>query len=223
MMHPQFGDMIVELSKITTVNWVTNGSMFSGSEFLKIIKHANHQNIMDVVISVHADQIKNPVTYSLAIRKARHELGVRGIKTHVTAIVTNENVDHVINIRKYLPDLIIKHPFEIYVHNGETVNYSYSPESVIKMNVHQIFPDKDWTHGDMFEIPYTGKPCPNGTSVFEVMHDGLIYDCSFDESRTIIGDINKKEPIAVLPRTRCCKSQCTTCIPILRNAYGLVK
>lgn len=222
-MHPQFSDMIIELSKVTTVNWVTNGTMFGHKGFADILKLANHKNIMDVVISVHVDQITDPSNYALMIRRVKSDLAQRGIKTHLTSIVTNDNVDKIILFRRYFNDLIIKHPFEIYVQHGKIINYEYTDDVRRKMELAKIVPTKDWTTGDMFAVPYTGKSCTNGLSIFEVMHDGIIYDCSFDENRIEIGDINKKEPIRSLQSPRLCKSSCTTCIPMLRNSYGLVK
>lgn len=223
MMHPQFGDMIIELSKITNVNWVTNGTMFGNGAFKNILSYADHKNILDVVISVHVDQIKDPFKYAIEIRRVKHELDIRGIRYHLTSIITNENIDKVIMFRRYLPEIIIKHPFEIYSQGGKIIKYGYTEQSQKKMASVGIVPEKDWIYGDMGNPPYTGRLCTNGVSILEVMHDGMIYDCSFDENRVVIGDINKKEPIKSLSQPRLCKSSCTTCIPMLRNSFGLVK
>lgn len=222
MIHPQFSDMIIELSKITTVNWVTNGTQFN-SKFDDILKFANHTNIMDVVISVHVSQIRNMTEYSMQLRRIRHELGVRGVKTHVTTILTDANVDDVLYARRYIPDMVIKHPFDIYSVGGSIITHSYADSTILKLKSNRIEPGSDWIYGDQLHPPYIGKPCMNGSKIFEVMHDGLIYDCSFDSDRVVIGDINAKEPIRSIRGSRVCKSTCDTCIPILRNSFGLVR
>lgn len=222
MIHPQFSEMIIELSKVTTVNWVTNGTQFN-SQFDSILKYAKHENIMDVFISVHAQQIKNISAYSIQLRRVRRELGMRGVKTHITTILTDSNVDAVLYTRRYLPDMIIKHPFDIYSVGGSVITHAYSEATTAKLNASNIVPGTDWIYGDQLHPPFIGKPCMNGSKIFEVMHDGLIYDCSFDSNRVVIGDINVKEPIRSLGCGRLCKSICETCIPTLRNSFGLVR
>lgn len=223
MMHPQFADMIIQLSKITTVNWITNGTMFKHAGFKNILKLANHKNIMDVIISIHVDQITDPSAFSMDILSTQHELNIRGVRSHLTAIATNENINDIIMFKNYFYALIVKPPFDIYAQNGKIIKYTYTEDTLIKLKLNDITITKDWLHGDMYQIPYTGKPCTNGSSIFEVMHDGSIYDCSFDENKIIIGNINTKEHIQELPKPRLCKSSCITCVPALRNAFGLVK
>lgn len=222
MIHPQFSDMIIELSKVTTVNWVTNGTQFN-SKFDDILKYANHKNIMDVVISVHVQQIKNLATYAIELRRVRHELRIRGVRTYATTILTDSNVDDILAARRYIPNLIIKHPFDIYRVGGSVVTHSYNDVTVAKLKANRVVPGADWIYGDQLHPPYIGKSCMNGSKIYEVMHDGLIYDCAFDADRVVIGDINVTEPIRSLGCDRMCKSNCETCIPILRNAYGLVR
>lgn len=222
MIHPQFSDMIIELSKVTHVCWVTNGTQF-GCKFDNILRQAKHSNILNVIISVHPTEIKNLPQYSLRLRRVRHDLANCGIESHVTSILTDANVDQVLYARRYIPDLVIKHPFDIYSVGGSIISHSYNDATLRKLVHNGIEPKSDGIYGNQLIPPYTGKTCLNGHQIFEVMHDGLIYDCSFDNSRVVIGDINRKIAINNIASGRVCRSDCVTCIPILRNAYGLVR
>lgn len=220
MMHPQFGDMIVKLSEVTSVNWITNGTMFNSKHFINILNNANHKNIMEVVVSIHADQIKDIINYNKLVRWSQGQLAMRGIRCHMTAILSNDNIDNIIEIKKYFPDMIIKHPFDVYINNGIIISYKYSDKSNEKMQLHNIQPIKDWM--DNIQIPYIGNVCPNGVNIFEILHNGVIYDCSYDENRRVIGNINDKILINSLSNERICKSNCNACVPMLRNSYNLV-
>lgn len=220
MLHPQFNDMIIELSNVTNVNWVTNGTCFESDAFEEILRFANHKNIMDVIVSVHFGQIKDFNEYVNSNIKTFIHLSQLNIKVHFTTILTDENIDLVIEHRHMFPNLVIKRPFIVYVQNGIPIYHEYRKETLDKLEQIGLNPGRDYGG---ISIPYYGKSCPNGARIAEIMHDGKIFDCSFDENRILIGDINIKEPIRTLPLPRLCKAHCIDCIPVVRDGYDLLK
>ena len=219
MLHPQFADMVIALSSVTNINWVTNGTLLNGSDFDRILSDANHKNIRDVIISIHFGQIRDFSEFYPMIKGAVYDLGQCGIITHLTTILTDSNVDEVLYFRRYFPNLVIKQAFPTYVQNGKMIYTSYSEDTKKKLDAAGVSPGLDFFG---MQPPYIGKVCPNGSRVIEVMHDGKIYDCSYDTNRIQIGNINIKEQIMKLPYPRICKENCNKCIPVLRDGYSLL-
>lgn len=219
MIHPQFADMIIALSSVTHVNWITNGTMFESRAFDRIISEANHTNITDVVISIHFGQIRDFNEYYSNLKAGMFELRDCGIRTHLTTILTDDNVDEVLYYMKHFYDLVIHHPFPIYTQDGKLIHHSYSEKTLEKLKVADVTPKVEY---DVNTYPHQGKFCPNGYRIFEVLHDGNIFDCSLDENRIKIGNINIQEPIKTLNSARLCKSSCDSCIPMLNDGFRLL-
>lgn len=219
MMHPQFGDIIVSLSQLTHVDWVTNGTCFDTKQFNHILSDANHSNINAIVISVHFGQISDEDIYFSNLERHISCIRQLGIPVHITAIATDDNINHIIRNKSIIEKfrIILKSTFDRYTLNKDIVTGGLSTRSInlLRLNRMRIIPDAH----PVVKFPYIGKRCPNGYRIFEVMHDGNIYDCSFDENRVEIGNINIKHPITRLTTERTCKSNCTTCIPMLRGGY----
>lgn len=219
MMHPQFSDMIIALTSVTHINWVTNGTMFESRAFERILSEANHKNITDVVVSLHFGQIRDFSEYFSSLRSAMFELRDCGIRTHMTTMLTDDNVDSVLYYRRYFDNLVIRHPFPRYTQNKVTVYHSYSDATMEKLKKANVVPVVEY---DIIPAPYNGLKCLNGHRIFEVMHDGSIFDCSLDENRIKIGNINVKVAISALDGNRICKSSCSECDPMLMDGYHLL-
>ena len=218
MIHPQFADIIIELSKVTKVNWITNGTLFTGNAFKKIINNANIDNIKDIVISVHISEIKNMEKYIIDYYDATDILNSVNIKYHTTTVVTDDNIDTIIQYKDFFPNLVVKIPFQRTIQNNTITYNKLSSNTIGKLVVNNLL-----FINDVNTIPpYTGKYCPNGSRIFEVHSNGDIYDCYYDANRIIIGNINIQIPITKLPNNRLCKCNSMHCIPALRDEYKLL-
>lgn len=218
MMHPQFADMIIEISKVSTVDFITNGTCF-GESFDKIMLNANLMNINSVGISYHADQVHDVAKYSTIIRNIRMKLGRCGIHTYITAIATDYNYKSLIYGSRYFSDLVVSYPTEEFIRDGNVVCYAVSDETKMMLMRAGIRPLSHIQPKESF----IGTVCPNGSMIFEVGETGIIYDCSFDENRKIIGNINMKIEILKLPIDRICASTSRQCSECLRYSSNQLK
>ncbi len=221
MLHPQFHEMIIALSQVTYVNWVTNGTVFRGKGFDAILARARHHHIHSVVISLHFEQLAKRIdTFARDVRYAVQALSERRVQTHLTTIVTDDNIDAVIALKDRIGLPIgYKTTFPQFFQAGETRTWGYSARTTRLLEDHGIEPDQDFRHDP---LPFLGKPCPNGARVFEVMHDGEIYDCAYDPARASIGNINVLSPIRALRAPRLCRVACPECIPMVRDGFSLL-
>lgn len=219
MMHPQFSDMITELSQVTHVDWVTNGTVFGTKSFDRILTEAKLDNINAIVVSVHFGEIGNYEKYFSELEPHINVIRSAGIPVHLTSIATDKNIDEIIANRNLVINygIKLKPTFERYTFDSTVVDgtTSYNVMNKLRFNGLELSPDED----PVVQYPYIGKRCPNGYRIFEILHDGVIYDCSFDENRKIIGNINIQTPINQLTTDRICKTECTTCVPMLRGGY----
>lgn len=219
MMHPQFAEIINSLTQVTHVNWVTNGTMLNKKVFDDIREHSNFNNITEITISVHFGHIPDYDKYFTAMNDALEFLLSKNVYINMTAVVTDDNVNEIVTHKHYVDryKILLKPEFEYYKLNGDV---KYNPVSnkirnAFRFNGLKLEQDAQ----PVVTYPYFGKRCPNGYRTFEVMHDGVIYDCSFDENRVEIGNINIKTPIKQLDSSRTCKTKCETCVPMLRGGY----
>ena len=219
MLHHQFDELVIELSKVTKVNWITNGTMFNTSKFNNILKYANHKNIHDVIISVHLAQIHNLDTYIPSYYDAEQKLKDVGITVHTTSVATEYTVDLIIAYKEFFPNLCVSPQFTRRICNNEIIVTPQNNTVLTKLlenNVNIVF-------NTLNEPPYAGTPCLSGYKVFEVMHDGNIYDCLFNTDKILLGNINIKKPLIVLTPPRLCNSLSMICIDMALNGCGLIK
>lgn len=221
MLHPQFHEMVIALSQVAHVNWVTNGTVFRGKGFAAILERARHHQIHNVVISVHFEQLaKRIATFARDVLYAVDALSERRVQTHLTTIVTDDNIDAIVALKDQIPIPIgYKTTFPEYFQAGQTRTWGYSARTRQLLERHGIRPDQDFRYDPG---PRLGKPCPNGTRIFEVMHDGVIYDCNYDPAKVPIGNINIASPIRALPSPRLCRVKCPECIPMVRDGFSLL-
>jgi MoaA/NifB/PqqE/SkfB family radical SAM enzyme len=221
MLHPQFAEMVIALSRVAAVNWVTNGTLFGGPAFAAILADARHEHLHDVVISIHFGELGDGIeAYAAGVGAAVRALAARGVTVHLTAIVTDDNIDAIIAERHCFDDPItFKTTFPHYVQHGLVRYQGYTPRTRELLEEYDLRPIRDFRDDRM---PYLGRACPNGVRIFEVMHDGLIYSCDHEADKTVIGDINRRQPIRALPEPRACRARCPSCSPMLRDGYSLL-
>lgn len=219
MMHPQFDDIIIELSKVTKVNWVTNGTMFTSSKFKNIIKNANLSNIYDIIVSVHLNEIYDMESYIINYYNAVDILHNNGIKIHATTIINDANIDTFIAYKDFFPSITVKLEWAEYTQGKKLIKSNVSNNTLSKLYNNLIFPEQDQSY--IYE--YIGKYCTCGDKIFEVHYDGTIYDCYYDVDKQIIGNINIQSKIKEMQAPRLCKTHHPHCIPTLRNEFNLVK
>lgn len=203
-LHPQFTEMTSKLSHVTKINWITNGTKMD--VFFKHINLYNIKNIHDITISIHVDQIKNMTEYAQYIRTMHRLLLNEKIKHTFTIIVSKENVSLVKQFIKYFNEVVLINPYPFTKNNTLIV-----PEL---SNIQEHY----W-QPNVSSLPVFGKSCENGYRIFEVFHDGNIYDCWYD-TKQLIGNINITTEIQ--KKQRICSSTCSMCPPMLKNEYNLL-
>lgn len=216
MLHPQFADIIIELSKITKVTWITNGTQFNTTKFNRILTEANLDNIYGIVVSAHFGQT-DMNTYLDNLDPIISKLQDLRIHLDITAVVSNDNIGDILsqttNIQKYRIKL---QSVVDYTKSGTIVNTTLTnrTRNLLRLNNLRMTNDAN----PVLTYPVKGKPCPNGSKIFEVLTNGSIVDCSYDTNQNVIGNINTKETIKAIQH-RLCNFDCSYCCDMVRGGY----
>jgi hypothetical protein len=164
MLHPQFDDIIIELSKYTHVEWITNGTMLDSSKMKRIITESNTKNIHQIIVSIHVTEIdKNQL---LKIINQVTKLRIDGLTVHMNALVTKDTINHLIQYKNIFNHYGVKvqSPYPVQKLNDAYVHHDDNSQIRNLCRLNNIKIDEFFVN--RVSYPYKGNICPHGRNIF---------------------------------------------------------